>query len=175
MSGKVRNDATDKVDDGDATADAGMIPAMNAKDTSLSSFGDGCNQGGRVWTNLKPTSAKLAAALVKASGKADYTADDLPNGSMEMSYLMVQEVTLENASNGEIVTLPRIVIMDRTGKSCQFVSIGVFGSIKTLVEIFGQGPWEPGIPVKLVRSKTMKGFNIFRLELDPTKKMPGLQ
>lgn len=175
MSRTVRNAPTDDDDDDNGQDNGGMIPANRNDDNSLSSFGRGCNQGGRVWTNLKPTSAKLAAALVKASGKADYTADDLPDGRMDVTYLMVQEVTLESVQTGELVTLPRVVIMDKAGKSCQFVSIGVFGSIKILTEIFGAGPWEPGLPCKLVRSKTTKGFNIYRLELDSSKPMPGLK
>lgn len=175
MSRTVRNAATDDDDDDNGQGASEMVPASNGNGNGLPSFGSSCNQGGRVWTNLRPTSGKLAAALVRASGKADFTADDLPDGKMTVCYLMVQEVTLEDVQSGEVMTLPRVVIMDKDGKSCQFVSIGIFGSIKILTEIFGNGPWEPGLPVKLVRSKTKKGFNIYRLELDPNGKMPALQ
>ena len=126
----------------------------------------------RYWTNLIPDSPKLAAAMVKASGKADYTADDLPDGKMDVSYLLVQEVELEDAHTSELIKVPRVVLMDQYGKSCQFVSIGIMGSIKMLITLFGRGPWIPPLPCKLVRGKTRSGFNIFRLELDEKGKIP---
>lgn len=174
MVKKTASPPADDDDDDKEPDNSGLSIPQERDNSALFAIGDETGQGGRVWTNLRVKSPKLAAAMVKASGKADFTADDLPGMAMKVCYLIVQSVNLLDKNTGEIVTVPRVVMIDKDGKSCQFCSVGIFGSVKVLVELFGYGPWEPGIPVKLIRGKTSTGNQIFRLEIDASEPMPSI-
>ena len=61
---------------------------------------------------------------------------------------IVQQVTITR-ENGEVVTAPRITLIDVEGHTFSCVSVGIYNALKTICYIFGMpDQWsEDGLPV----------------------------
>ena len=53
-----------------------------------------------------------------------------------------------NESTGAIVNVPRVVLIDKTGKGYQAVSVGVYNAVKRIVSMFGNpATWDTPVTV----------------------------
>lgn len=72
------------------------------------------------------------------------------NEIIELKDIYVETVELSNEETGEIIFAPRIILIDKNGKSFECVSIGIFSALKKLFQIFGEPCiWEKPIKIKI--------------------------
>lgn len=86
------------------------------------------------------------------------------NETIEVCDLFISFVEITDKTSGEVIELPRIVLIDTDGKQYVAISKGIYRAVSNIVQIFGRPTWEPALRVK-VRQKLSKNNNQF-LSLD---------
>lgn len=85
-----------------------------------------------------------------------------------------QEITIKNISitpvditneNGEIIKLPRAVILSHNGDSYTATSVGVYNSIKSIYSIFKEELLAGEITVRVKQKTTRNGYKTMILEV----------
>lgn len=114
------------------------------------------------------TTAQLSYCSIKAETDTDkaklYNAMNNPDGrladcinmTIAIKDLYIEVVNCTNEETGEVTACPRIVIIDDKGKSYQCVSIGIYSSLKKIIQIFGE-PTAWTKPVKVMVKQITKG------------------
>lgn len=108
------------------------------------------------FTNRKASYCSLAAdtpeekaVLFRAMNNPDGRLKDCINLVIYVKDLFCEVVECTNKETGEVSKCPRIVVIDKDGKSYQSVSLGVFNAFKKLMMVYGQPTWAEPIPVKV--------------------------
>lgn len=86
-------------------------------------------------------------ALYNAINTPDARLSDSINMEIKIKDLLVEIIELADQNTGEMIKVPRTIIVDTEGKTYQCVSIGVFSSLKRIINLFGEPTWEQGVPV----------------------------
>lgn len=79
------------------------------------------------------------------------------NKELHITDVFVEVVQIRSETTGEINSCPRIILVDKDGKSYVAVSIGVFNSLKKLMSAFGVPRWNE--PVIIIPKQIKKGIN----------------
>lgn len=74
--------------------------------------------------------------------------------------------SVEDKESGEVQELVRCVLIGADGTCYSCCSMGVRESVRDLMSNFGEGPWEPPLPLIPHTGKTRQGFRVFKLEVD---------
>ena len=75
----------------------------------------------------------------------------------------IHEIEMTNEKTGEVSLVERTVLLDPKGQTTSFVSAGAAAGLDALIDLFGPGPWNPAIPIKVKDVKTTKGFKTLNL------------
>lgn len=122
-----------------------------------------------AYSSLKATTQEEKIKLYNAQNNPDESLADKINMSIEMKDIYVEQVKMISEDTGEEMDLPRIVLIDKEGKSYQCVSMGIFQCLAKLFNLFGTpDTWKKPLTVMVKQVKTRKGFTALTLEL-PTK------
>lgn len=100
-------------------------------------------------------------ALVK--GGTCQPGDKLPDQGIDLRYWYCHRVEMVAQTGGEIITPIRTVLVDKGLKAWQFVSDALPKELDTLREIFGDGPYEEPMRIKVDKIKTRKGYNTYTI------------
>lgn len=80
-------------------------------------------------------------------------------------HVYVDVIECENETTGAKDICPRIVLIAQDGRTFQAVSMGIFGSLKRIFQMFGTpDTWDFSLVVKPRRVKTRKGYYTNTLE-----------
>jgi hypothetical protein len=74
-----------------------------------------------------------------------------------------QKVLLPETAEREEREAVRVVLIDPTGDTLSFVSVGVVNSLDLIRALRGDGPFEPALPIVVVQIKTGVGRQILKL------------
>lgn len=88
--------------------------------------------------------------------------DPESNTVMAIKYFYAHRIRMVS-DRGEITEPVRCVLMDGNGDNRAFVSDGVAKDLADLIRMFGLGPYDPPIRVKVRQIKTRKGFRMYTL------------
>jgi hypothetical protein len=114
--------------------------------------------------SLKPTTKEGRIDLYNAINTPDARLADFINMTIEAKDVIVEIVELLQEATGQLVHAPRIIIIDKDGKSYACVSIGVFSGLKKIMKLFGEPTWNE--PVKMmVKQVTKAEKKMLTLEL----------
>lgn len=97
------------------------------------------------------------AVLFKAMNNPEKRLGDCINMTIKVKDLYCEVVKCEDRNTGRKIACPRIVVIDDKGVGYQAVSLGVYGAIKKLIQVFGPPTWEKPIPVEI--KQITKGEN----------------
>lgn len=87
------------------------------------------------------------------------------NKEIEISDIYAEMIELPDEETGEMVTCPRIILIDKTGKSFVAVSQGIYTDIKSILQIFGQPvEWEKPLTVQ-VKQVAVKSGSMLKLQV----------
>ena len=103
--------------------------------------------------------------LFKAMNSPDHKLADFINKKIRIKDMYCEIVTIADQNTGEIVKLPRIVLIDEKGVGYQCVSNGIFMGLKKLVAIFGEPTWKQPIEIEIKNVKTRNGYTALTFDL----------
>lgn len=132
--------------------ETGIIP-FAAAETGMSIFNDVVTEG----HNFPRDPREQGRLRFLACSDTDRRADDIgPEDVLEVRYYYAHMVEIVD-DGGEVNRVPRTVLILKDNSTVGFVSEGVFSSVANL-HIMSQGkPFDPCLPVKLVKKKAKRG------------------
>lgn len=72
--------------------------------------------------------------------------------------IIIQPVTVEDMNTHEPIDTARVVVIDPDGKAYASIGSGIQTSIRNLMGIVGEPPYEPAIPLRVEQLKTRNGY-----------------
>jgi len=114
---------------------------------------------GASYCSIQASDRKSAAKIFAALNNPDERVANCINQTILVSDVLIEIAEIANEDTGEISTVPRVVLIDKDGKTYQAVSLGMFNAVKNAIQVFGAPTWvEPlefTIRQKAVRNGSM--------------------
>lgn len=120
------------------------------------------------------TTAYCSMSIVDASDKikaynamsnADESLSEHIGEEIPVRHVYVEAIKCRNEQTGTEDVCPRIVLIAPDGRSFQAVSLGIFGSLKRIFQLFGRPEeWDFSLVVRCKRVKTRNGYYTNTLE-----------
>lgn len=111
-------------------------------------------------TNLKEMSKDQLKIVYNAINNPTYRVGDMINQVIDMAMVHIAPIEVSDSETGEMIMLPKTVIIDTQGESYSCVSKGIYNALNNIIDIFGEPSPENVISVKVVQ-KTGGKFNKF--------------
>lgn len=92
--------------------------------------------GGKGYCTMVAEDKKAKARLFNACSSPKKLSDCI-NIPIEMIHFFVEVIQCANKESGELVNVPRVVIIDKKGQGYQAVSVGIYNAVKRIVAMFG--------------------------------------
>lgn len=121
--------------------------------------------GSLLYCSMTATSREEKAVLFNATASTPEHVSDHINEVLEVKDIFAEVVTLVSDKTGEVVQVPRIVLISPDGVGYAAVSMGVYSAVSKILHIFGDpSAWEAPLRVKV--KQITKGENkILNLEV----------
>lgn len=101
-----------------------------------------------------------------ATSNAGKSLNDMIGEEFLLRHIYIEAIQCLNEQTGELTTCPRIVLISPTGESYQAVSMGVYGSLKKILQLFGDpSTWEFSLRCVARRVKTRRGYYTTTIEI----------
>lgn len=146
-----------------------LVPCNQKQGGLLNTYSRGNKE---YWTNLSPDSPKTAILVMKCITGESVKSEQSVNSEIAIHAIFVHMVELCNPVTGEVIALPRTVLIDSKGLTYSFVSTGVYDSIEWITRLFGDGPWIPPIHVHVRQRATGSGNKLLYLDMCTDKPLP---
>lgn len=112
---------------------------------------------GMSYTDMDLSNMAVAKDFYNAVSQPEMSLKECVNIPIAMTHVSVEVCELHSEQNGDVIA-PRVVIMDKDGKSYQSVSIGVYQSLKRIFALFGTpDTWAEPLTVVPMLTSTKKG------------------
>lgn len=112
---------------------------------------------GMSYTDMDLSNMAVAKDFYNAVSQPDTSLKECVNIPIAMTHVSVEVCEMRSDLNGDVIA-PRVVIMDKDGKSYQAVSIGVYQSLKRIFALFGTpDTWSEPLTVVPMLTSTKKG------------------
>lgn len=112
---------------------------------------------GMSYTDMDLSDMVVAKNFYNAVSQPDVALKECVNIPIAMTHVSIEVCEVRSEQNGDVVA-PRIVIMDKDGKSYQAVSVGVYQSLKRIFALFGTpDTWSEPLTVVPMLTSTKKG------------------
>ena len=112
---------------------------------------------GMSYTDMDLSNMAVAKDFYNAVSQPDTSLKECVNIPIAMTHVSVEVCEMHSEQNGDVIA-PRVVIMDKDGKSYQAVSIGVYQSLKRIFALFGTpDTWTAPLTVVPMLTSTKKG------------------
>ena len=121
--------------------------------------------GGKGYCTMKAEDRKAKTTLYNACTNPAKLSDCI-NIPIRMIHFYVEVIQCANKETGEIVSVPRVVLIDEKGKGYQAVSVGIYNAIKRIVSMFGNpSDWESPISVMCQNVDLGNGQHTYNLKI----------
>lgn len=120
--------------------------------------------GKRSYSSLATTTQEEKAIAFNAMNSPQHRVSDMINKTISLKDIYVETVNCID-KNGVIAICPRIVLVDVNGEAYACVSVGMFGSLSKLIQVYGEPTWTEGINVEITQSKTKTGNSVLGLRI----------
>lgn len=112
---------------------------------------------GMSYTDMDLSDVSTAKDFYNAVSQPDIALKECVNIPIAMKHVSVEVCELHDEEKGDVVA-PRVVIVDKDGKSYQAVSVGVYQSLKRIFMLFGTpDSWSEPLTVVPMLTSTKKG------------------
>lgn len=112
---------------------------------------------GMSYTDMDLSNMAVAKDFYNAVSQPEMSLKECVNIPIAMTHVSVEVCEVHSEQNGDVIA-PRVVIMDKDGKSYQAVSIGVYQSLKRIFALFGTpDTWSEPLTVVPMLASTKKG------------------
>lgn len=92
-------------------------------------------------SSLKSDTEDEKAALFNACSAPAERLKSKVGKQLEITDMLCHKIICVNEETGDKNEAPRIVLIDKTGKSYVCVSIGILSALEKIVGIYGKAPW----------------------------------
>lgn len=154
-------DDTDSVDFGTSDED-GMELALNSdKFERMNLQRDICG-GGKGFCSMTAVDTKAKKTLFNACSNPAKISSMIGK-TIDLLHFYVEIIQVVSEQTGEIVNVPRVVLIDAKGNGYQGVSVGLYNAVKRIVSMFGMPDnWESPLTVEVqqVELKNGRTFNL---------------
>lgn len=123
---------------------------------------------GSLITNFAGAGPKAAEFLTQALAKDSHDIRMMGSKTFPTKYYLAHVAEFV-AEDGEIIPMPRVVLIAPDGQTLSFVSEGGIRSFDLIRSLCGNGPWDPPLQISVVPRKTRRGFYTYRLCLGAIK------
>lgn len=89
--------------------------------------------------------------------------EQMPIEGIDLRYYHCHRVEMVAAVGGEVITPIRTVLIDKANNAYGFVSDAMPKELDTLREVFGDGPYEEPMLIKVEKITTRKGFSTYTI------------
>lgn len=140
-------------------AAAGLFDKMNiAKDIA---------SGGKGWCSMTAADDKARVTLFNACSNPAKLSDMI-NKRIKLLHIYAEIIQCqhvdENGGEVSIVSVPRVILIDESGKGYQAVSVGIYNSVKRIVQMFGSPEtWDKPHTVEIQNVNLKNGQHTFNL------------
>lgn len=129
---------------------------------------DGLNQfgpqGQRMATSLDLKKQENRKLVLKCLQDCDKRLTEEVGEAIRVTDYFIHDVEIRNEKSGEVVIVPRMVLIDKAGKTHECVSETLGSSLRAVAFAYGAPPWPDGL--NLVPKMKRKGErNIYFLEV----------
>lgn len=107
--------------------------------------------------SVKAEDAASKAIVFNAATNPDYKVKSCINKKIRVKDLYAESIEVVNEETGEIVNVPRMVLIDDEGASYECMSVGMFSAIRKLVAVYGEPTWDPPLEVTVKEKPVGKG------------------
>ena len=84
---------------------------------------------------------------------------------IKLAHIYIDAITLHDQQSGEVITAPRVVLIDDKAQSWQSVSMGMYESVKKLIQMFGDpSDWAKPLTVEIVPVELKNGGTTYNLK-----------
>lgn len=112
---------------------------------------------GMSYTDMDLSDMTTAKNFYNAVSQPDVALKECVNIPIAMVHVSIEVCEVRSEQNGDVIA-PRVVIMDKDGKSYQAVSVGVYQSLKRIFALFGTpDSWKEPLTVVPMLISTKKG------------------
>lgn len=118
--------------------------------------------GGKGFCSMQAVDNQAKVTLFNACSNPEKVADYIGK-EIQLYHFYVEVIQTISENNGELVTVPRVVLIDAHGKGYQGVSVGLYNSIKRIVSMFGMPEtWDKPhtVEIQQISLKTGRTFNL---------------
>ena len=123
-------------------------------------------EGGKGYCTMQAVDNRAKVTLFKACSNPDKVTDYIGK-QIKLMHFFVEVIQTVSEKTGEIVNVPRVVLIDEAGKGYQAVSIGMYNSLKRVVAMFGEpATWDRPhtVEIQQVSTKTGRTFNLLMID-----------
>ena len=122
--------------------------------------------GGKGYCTMQAVDNRAKVTLFNACSNPEKVADYIGK-QIKLMHFYVEIIQTVSEQTGEIVNVPRVVLIDEAGKGYQAVSIGMYNSLKRVVAMFGDpATWDRPhtVEIQQVSTKTGRTFNLLMID-----------
>ena len=124
--------------------------SMTAYDGGMITIQQDLQSHPNSYCSIKPTTTEEKKALYNMMNSSDERLADCINQVIKVKDLYIESVEVKN-EEGITSIAPRIILMDTEGRTYASVSVGIYNSLRKLIQVFGEPTWPDGIAVKVVQ------------------------
>lgn len=125
------------------------------------------NEIKQVYCSFEPATIEEKKMLFNAVNSTPEYLKDHVNEVIVINHIYAEQVNIVDENSGEIIAIPRIVIIDNNGIGYGCASFGIFNSIKKLIGIMGAPtPNNPyNVKIKQVNIRNKANYSALTFEL----------
>ncbi|WP_305113893.1 hypothetical protein [Thomasclavelia cocleata] len=125
------------------------------------------NEIKQVYCSFEPATIEEKKMLFNAVNSTPEYLKDHVNEVIVINHIYAEQVNIVDENSGEIIPIPRIVIIDNNGIGYGCASFGIFNSIKKLIGIMGApSPNNPyNVKIKQVNIRNKANYSALTFEL----------
>ena len=103
------------------------------------------------FVSFKAETHEEKVKLYNAMSNPDKKLADCINSTILLKDIYCEMIPMVNEETGEVNNTPRIVLIDKDGKSYQAVSFGIFNALKRIFDVFGVPTYETPLAVRVIQ------------------------
>lgn len=146
------------------------VPDDNTMELALSSdrfaamdISADLSTGGSAYCSMKAVDDRAKVTLYNACSNPKRLSD-MVNMEIEMMHVYAEVIQIMSEQSGEMVNAPRVVIIDKKGQGYQAVSLGIYNSVKRILQLFGDPEhWDHPHTVKVQNVNLQNGQHTYNL------------
>lgn len=118
--------------------------------------------GGKGFCSMVAVDTKSKKTLFNATSNPQKVSSMIGK-TIDLFHFYVEVIQVVSEQTGEIVNVPRVVLIDAKGNGYQGVSVGLYNAIKRIVSMFGMPEtWEAPLTVEVqqIELKNGRTFNL---------------